>query len=364
MKTIILAAGGTGGHLFPAISVGEKLIKIDKVKTCLVTDFRCKKFLPVDLKIPTYFIDIHLKMNNPLNKLKSLFNLANACIKALFLVFKLKPSIVVGFGGYPSFPILLAARILRIPVIIHEQNCFIGKINRFFANYAKVIALSYPQTYNAKNFDETKIIVTGNMVRAEICKIDNHYNAHSEEFNILVLGGSQGAKIFTDIMPDVIKQLLKLDNNLKINIIQLVSVNDKKYLENEYDKLGVKYQLSDFFHNMAEIYSKINLVISRSGAGTIAELSYLGIPAIYIPFPYATDDHQYLNAQAIVDIKGGWCYRQDTISAHILSQDIYKLISDRNLLASTSQNLRLQSKNDAAKHLVDTVLKIINTISN
>ncbi|RTK93666.1 MAG: undecaprenyldiphospho-muramoylpentapeptide beta-N-acetylglucosaminyltransferase [Rickettsiales bacterium] len=364
MKTIILAAGGTGGHLFPAISVGEELIKTNNVKTCLVTDFRCKKFLPADLKIPTYFIDIHLKINSPLNKLKSLFNLANACIRALFLVFKIKPNIVIGFGGYPSFPILLAARILRIPVIIHEQNCFIGKINRFFADYAKVIALSYPQTYNAKKFDQTKIIVTGNMVRAEICKINNNYNPYSDEFNILVLGGSQGAKIFTDIMPDVIRRLLELDNNLKINIIQLVNINDKKYLENEYDKLGVKHELAEFFHNMPEIYSKTNLVISRSGAGTITELAYLGIPAIYIPFPHATDDHQYLNAQAIVDIKGGWCYRQDNISANILSQGIYKLISDRNLLVSTSQNLRLHSKNDAAKHLSDTVLKIINIISN
>ncbi len=364
MKKIILTAGGTGGHLFPAIALGEELMKCQQVETYLVTDFRCKKLLPKDLKIPTHFINIHLKMDNIFNKLKSMFYLSSACIKALFLVFKLKPNLVIGFGGYPSLPILLAAQVLRIPIIIHEQNCFIGKINRFFANYAKVVALSSPITYNAKQLDQSKIIITGNMVRKNISELEYIYNANSNDFTILIMGGSQGAKIFTDIMPDVIRHLLKLNSNLKLNIIQLVNIKDKENLELIYENLGVKYELAEFFHNMPEIYSKANLVISRSGAGTITELSYLGIPAIYIPFPYASDDHQYLNAKYIEEIKGGWCFRQENITAEILTQEIYKLINDRQLLTNASQNLLQNSNKNSAKHLTDTVFKLINVISN
>ena len=183
-------------------------------------------------------------------------------------------------------------------------------------------------------------------------------NFDNEEFRLFIFGGSQGAKVFSQIIPEAITQLLKLNPSLKIYITQQVSEDDQKELSTIYGQLGLKYVLSPFFHNMAEIYSQTDLVISRSGASTVAELVNAGVPAIFIPFPYAMEDHQYFNAKAIENSKAGWCFRQEDVTAQILAQKIYELVANRTMLKEASKNL-LDRRNNGAKYLADTVLKII-----
>ncbi|MFK7973411.1 MAG: undecaprenyldiphospho-muramoylpentapeptide beta-N-acetylglucosaminyltransferase [Rickettsiaceae bacterium] len=360
-KLIMLAAGGTGGHLFPAIAVAEELNKHPHVTTHLVTDLRCKDYLPQDLSTTYHIINIHIKLSGLLNKVFSIANLFNACIKSLLLVGKIKPDIIVGFGGYPSFPVLLAAKILRIPIIVHEQNCFLGKSNRLFANTAKIIALSYKETPNISKYDQKKIIITGDIIRSQISSFKVHYNAHSTLFNIFVVGGSQGAKIFSTLIPEAITELIKLDAKIKdsINIIQQVRKDDYQQLEQHYKRLGIEYELSNFFHHMSDIYAKTQLVIARAGAGTVAELAYTGTPAIFIPLPSAMEDHQFLNANAIAEAKGGWCYRQKELNAVSLAHKLYELINHRSVLEATSSNLLKRKQHNASQNFADTILKIV-----
>lgn len=356
-KSIVLAAGGTGGHLFPAMALAEEFDNT-VVDVHLITDLRCKKYLDHSMPVKTHIFDFHLKMTGLVNKIVSLWRLSNVCIKTLWLIGKLRPNIIIGFGGYTSFPSLLAAKVLRIPYIVQEQNCFLGKSNRLFATSAKIIALSYKETNNVSIYDNKKIVITGDLVRSSIRNLPIKKTFDNDPFQLFIFGGSQGAKIFSQIIPDAITELLQLKPDLKIHITQQASLDDQKMISSVYDKLAIKYVLSPFFHDMAEIYSKTDLVISRSGASTVAELVNVGVPAIFIPFPYAMEDHQYFNAKAIETNKAGWCFRQEEITPLILAQKIYELIIDRNLLKETSKNL-LNRKNNGAKYLADTVLKII-----
>ncbi len=356
-KSIVLAAGGTGGHLFPALALAEEFENAD-IDVHLITDLRCKKYLPAKQQIKPHIFDFHLKMTGLANKVISLWRLSNVCIKTLLLIGRLKPDIIIGFGGYTSFPSLLAAMVLRIPFIVQEQNCFLGKSNRLFAKSARIIALSYKETSNVSIYDNRKVVITGDLVRSSIRNLPIKNTFDNEEFRLFIFGGSQGAKVFSQIIPEAITELLKLNPGLKIHITQQVSQDDQKELSTIYYQLGIKYLLSPFFHNMAEIYSETDLVISRSGASTVAELANVGIPAIFIPFPYAMEDHQYFNAMAIENSKAGWCFRQEDVTTHILAQKIYELVANRTMLKEASKNL-LNRKNNGAKYLADTVLKII-----
>ncbi len=356
-KSIVLAAGGTGGHLFPALALAEEFDNT-VADVHLITDRRCQKYLDKNQPIKTHIFDFHLKMTGLLNKAISLWRLSNVCIKTLWLIGKLKPHIIIGFGGYTSFPSLLAAKVLRIPYIVQEQNCFLGKSNRLFSGSAKIIALSYKETTNISLSNTKKVVITGDLVRSSIRNLPIKNNFNNEEFRLFIFGGSQGAKVFSQIIPKAITELLKLNPDLKIRLTQQASQDDQKEISAIYAKLGIKYVLSPFFHNMAEIYSKTDLVISRSGASTVAELVNVGVPAIFIPFPYAMEDHQYFNAKAIENSKAGWCFRQEEVTDIILAEKIYELIIDRKLLKEASKNL-LNRKNNGAKYLADTVMKII-----
>ena len=356
-KTILLSAGGTGGHFFPAIALTDELKK-SGCNIHLITDKRCEKYLNSEMQIDHNIVDLHIKTSGIMNKIKSAFQLITACIKTLFLLMRIKPDAVIGFGGYPTFPSLLAAKTLHIPIILQEQNCFLGKSNRFFASGAKLIALAYPETDNIDDKLKEKITITGDIVRSSIKKLPKKKSFDSKEFNLFIFGGSQGAKIFSSLIPEAIELLLAKNPNIQLSITQQASLEHQEELTERYSKLGIKHELSDFFHNMHEIYHNSQLVVSRSGASTIAELASIGLPAIFIPYPHAAEDHQYFNAKAIADSGASWYLRQNDASAEALSEKLAELITDRTLLKNASKNLATR-KNDGAKNLADTVLKII-----
>lgn len=354
-KTVLLAAGGTGGHLFPAIALAEKLTKLN---VHLVTDLRCQKYLTSDLPATPHIVDLHLKMSGIKNKVISLFKLLTACLQSIRLIRTLKPNLIIGFGGYPSFPTMAAATILRIPTIIHEQNNFLGKSNRFFAQFAKLIALSYKETANIDIKFKPKLLFTGDIVRSAIHDLPEKTNFQTKTLHLLVFGGSQGAKIFSSLIPDTLAYLKKINPLLSLSITQQAPYAEQQYLAKSYDDLNIKHELAEFFHNMPELYNKSQLVIARSGASTIAELTNVGLPAIFIPYPHASEDHQYFNAQALANNNASWCYRQADISASLLAQKLNELIMNRTLLENASKKL-LSRKNDGASYLANTVLKII-----
>jgi len=356
-KNIILAAGGTGGHFYPAIALAEELVKSGH-DIHLITDRRCEKYITENMPIIPHIIDLHIKMSGIFNKIKSIYQLIAACIKTIVLFLKLKPSIVIGFGGYPSFPAMLAASFLKIPIIIQEQNCFLGKSNRMFAKQARIIALSYKETSNIPIEYKDKIIYTGDIIRESIRNLPEKQSFNSKVFNIFVVGGSQGALIFSQLIPETIQALKKLNPEIKIRITQQVADEHKPQTQQSYNKLGVECELQNFFYNIHDIYSNSDLVIARSGASTIAELTTIGLPAIFIPFPYSAEDHQTFNAMALVNNNASWYFNQNDVTPKILAKKLYELITNRNLIQQASQNL-LKRKTNGTTYLAATVLKII-----
>ncbi len=356
-KTIILAAGGTGGHFFPAIALAEELAKSEH-DIHLFTDLRCKKYITNEMPIIPHIANLHIKMSGLFNKIKSAYQLIIECMKAIILFLKIKPSIVIGFGGYPSFPAMLAASFLKVPIIIQEQNCFLGKSNRIFAKHAKYIALSYKETSNISSENKDKIIHTGDIIRESIKNLPEKKSFDSKIFNLFVVGGSQGALVFSKIIPQTIESLKKLKPEIQIKITQQVSDEHKPQILETYNKLGIECKLQSFFHNINDIYSEADLVIARSGASTIAELTSIGLPAIFIPLPHAMEDHQTFNAMALVDNDASWCYSQKDVNPENLAKKLHELITNRHLIKQASQNL-IKRKTNGTEYLADTVLKII-----
>ena len=357
MKKIILAAGGTGGHLFPAIALAEELSK-SKVKINLITDSRCKKYLKGELPLSKHIIDSNIKFNGLIDKIILPFKLFLAIRRSLIFMKKAKPDIVIGFGGYHSFPIMLAAKILRIPTIIHEQNAFLGKTNRYFAKSSEFIAVSYENTHNIKDNLKSKLLFTGDLVRSKIRNLPKKDNFTTASFNLSVIGGSQGAEIFSDLIPKIIKELRILDPTLNITITHQLRNEDQANITQYYNALNVKYELSDFFYDIEKIYNKSQLIIARAGAGTIGELSCIGLPAIYIPYPHAKDNHQYFNAKTLDDMGASWCFDQKGDLVKVITDKLCELINNRNLIVNASKKL-LSRKTDGVGHLANTVLKII-----
>jgi len=381
MKKIILVAGGTGGHFFPAVALGEELVKRG-YEVHFITDLRCKKYINQEIGLIFHILDLKRSSNIFL----FLPNLSIAVLKAIRLLYNIKSSAIVGFGGYPVIAPMFAAVFLRVPIIIHEQNSYFGKVNKFFASFAKKIAISYESVKNLPKFAKSKIVVTGGIVREsirDILFIHNVNVCHSREggnleklsldprfreddikrskdniFTIFIFGGSQGAKLFSELIPDSIKILIQKEPKLKLHIIQQAALDDQVKIKDTYSKLNITYELAEFFDNMALQYKEADLVISRAGASTIEELTYIGLPAIFIPLPSAADNHQYYNAKLLEGKKAGWCLEQNSISAGKLADKILDLISNPELLKQASQNL-LKRKKEGHKLLSNLIEEVI-----
>ncbi|WP_347938732.1 undecaprenyldiphospho-muramoylpentapeptide beta-N-acetylglucosaminyltransferase [Rickettsia oklahomensis] len=355
MKKIILVAGGTGGHFFPAVALGEELIKLG-YEVHFIIDLRCKKYINQDMKVIFHIID--LKRSD--NIFLFLPRLSIAVLKAIRLLYNIKSSVIVGFGGYPVIASMCAAVFLRVPIIIHEQNSYLGKVNKFFASFAKKIAISYENVKNLPEFAKSKIVVTGGIVRKNIRDLGSLVGGARNDklFTIFIFGGSQGAKLFSELIPASIKILIQKDPQLKLHIIQQAALDDQVKVKDIYSELNITYELAEFFDNIALQYKEADLVISRAGASTIEELTYIGLPAVFIPLPSAADNHQYYNAKLLEDTKAGWCLEQNNISAGKLADKILDLISNTKILEDVSQNL-LKRKKEGHKllsHLIEEVI--------
>ena len=360
MTKIFVVGGGTGGHLFPAIAAAEELIKRG-YNVHLITDDRCVKYLKNHAYIKTHIINSSGFRDGLFGKITAVFKVLSAFFQTVGLFVHEKPKLVITFGGYVAFTPLLCASMLRIPSMLHEQNCFFGKVNRWFASRATKILLTFKATKNIPLKNDHKIIISGNPVRDEISNIRAKKDFQANPFRIAVIGGSQGAKVFSDLVPKAIEIAVAKQPKVKIAITQQVKVEDIEFIAAIYKKCDIDAKLSDFFYNMPEILAGAHLVIARSGASTIAELIALGCPAIFVPYPFAAEKHQHFNAEVIAKNGGGWCINQDVITAEILADRILLLENDRALLQKASKNLA-DLKMDAVNIIANSVEKVITSL--
>ena len=295
-KNILIATGGTGGHIFPAISLANNLLK-KNFNVKLTTDTRGWNFLKDHknfklIKIPSS----PLIKTTPIKLLISIMVIIYSIFQSFLFLLLSRPSIIFGMGGYSSFPICIAASILRIKFVIYENNLIIGKANKYLLPFTKKVFVSYKELEGIPRKYNYKIVEVGNILREEILKSKlNDQKNKFDSVKILVLGGSQGAKIFAEKLPYIFEQLK--NNEIPIRIYQQCQKKQNDQLSEFYKKAKIDYEIFNFTNRITNYYSKVNLVITRSGASALGEIINFNIPFITIPLPTSADNHQYKNAE-------------------------------------------------------------------
>ncbi|MDR9772502.1 undecaprenyldiphospho-muramoylpentapeptide beta-N-acetylglucosaminyltransferase [Rhizobium hidalgonense] len=352
---VLLAAGGTGGHVFPAEALAFKL-KDRGYSVHLVTDSRAERYAG---KFPAEEIHVvpsaTIGSKNPAAVARSLWTLWSGMRAAKTLIQRLKPVIVVGFGGYPTVPPLLAATRLGVPAMIHEQNAVMGRANKALATRVQGIAGGFlPEGGGA--FPE-KTVTTGNPVRpaiiaaAEVPYTPSHTG---EAFNLVVFGGSQGAQYFSKAMPTAIS-LLEDALRLRLRITQQVRPEDMEMVGGCVAQLEMGADIAPFFTDMAERLAKAHLVICRSGASTVSEISVIGRPAVLVPYPHALDHDQAANAAALAATGGAKVISQSELSPEKIAAILTAVMNDPEKLAHMAAAAKRAGKPDAANLLADMV---------
>lgn len=354
--TILLSAGGTGGHLFPAQATATSLVARG-ADVVLATDRRGAAY-PMPDAVRREVIDSAPPVGNIATKIIALTKMAWAAAKAGRTLSRIKPDLVVGFGGYPSIPAVLAAQRMGIPTVIHEQNGKLGRANAFLAGKATVIATGMTSLTGAPDGKPTVFI--GNPIRQAILDRAGTYETVQPKgpVRLLVFGGSQGARAFSTIVPDALK-LLDKDIQDRLVITQQARPEDLENLRQTYADIGLQARVEAFFEDMPTLYREAHFIISRSGASTCAELCASGRPAILIPFPFAVGDHQTANAQVLTDAKAALLRPQVGLSENMLARDIVGFISDPGRLAAMAANAQMIAKTDAADSFSDLLLTSI-----
>ena len=357
---ILLAAGGTGGHLFPAEALAVELIK-HGFRVRLVTDDRALKYSGLFTKD---MIDVvaseTARSRNPLQLAYATLTLATGTLSALLLVRRLKPVAVVGFGGYPTLPPLIAAWLSRVPSVIHEANAVLGRANRFLSKRVNAIATSLPGVFDRDPALSAKATTVGTPMRpAILAAATTNYTAPETNapFRLLVVGGSQGARVMADIVPGAIEQLEPALWG-RLILTQQVREEDMIRVRAVYDRLKIQAELAPFFTDLPARLASNHLVVSRSGAGTVAELAAIGRPSILVPLLGAIDQDQFANAGVLAKVSGGLRIPQTEFTSDRLAAEISALAAEPQRLAAMAAAARSVGRLDAAERLADLVVKV------
>ena len=354
---ILIIGGGTGGHLFPAIATLEEF-KRRNISAFLITDDRCVKYLKNNENLD-YCVIKSPRPEGILGKIKYPIILLWSFVKSLFLIYRLKPKVVIGFGGYVSYPTLLVSKLLKIRIMLHEQNCLLGRVNRSFSSAAEKLCLAFEDTLHIpQNYPKDKIIVAGNPVRDEIIKAKPKEKSDKKQFKILITGGSQGARFLSETLPEALSLVIKQFPKSKFEIIQQARLEDIEEIKSSYNSHKIEATISDFFYNMPELLASCDLLIGRAGASTIAELIATTTASILIPYPFAAQKHQHYNAEMIEKNGGGFMIDQDGATHLAISSKIITYINDEKKVLAAQKSLKKLQKN-SAHIIVDTALKIM-----
>jgi UDP-N-acetylglucosamine--N-acetylmuramyl-(pentapeptide) pyrophosphoryl-undecaprenol N-acetylglucosamine transferase len=355
----ILAAGGTGGHLFPAEALAAELIA-NSAKVRLVTEARAHTLggsVP-DLEV------CRIRTGRPggglLRAAWNLTQLAAGTAHARRLLSRLQPSAVIGFGGYPSLPTMLAAVSLGLPTAIHEQNAVLGRANRLLAPLVQRIATGFPETAKLRPALRTRSIYTGNPVRPAILalgEVGYQPPRRDDAVEILVLGGSQGAHILAEIVPAALAGSAP-SLRARLRVSQQARPEDRDALVAAYAEAGITAEVDTFFTDVPQRLARAHLVICRAGASTVAELAAIGRPALLIPYPYATDDHQTANARSFAVAGGGRVIAQTDFRHETLAADLEELLADGQRLEQMARQAAVFARRDAARQLALVALSL------
>jgi UDP-N-acetylglucosamine--N-acetylmuramyl-(pentapeptide) pyrophosphoryl-undecaprenol N-acetylglucosamine transferase len=364
-KPIAISAGGTGGHLFPAQALAAELIKRGR-QVVLLTDPRGHNYAQAFPKVEIVTVpSATFADRGVIGKGIALLTLARGAFAAYRILGKLNPGVVAGFGGYPSLPPLVAASQRRIPTLVHEQNAVLGRVNRFLASRVTAIAASFPAMKRISPSATVKVIVTGNPVRDAILALtDLKYLAPSsnDPFRLLIFGGSQGARAFSQLLPQAIA-LLPSEFRARIRIEQQCRPEDLDAVRAQYSATGIHAELAPFFQNMGERLTRAHLVICRAGASTVTELMALGRPSILIPYPFAMDDHQTVNANILAQSGGGMAAPEKSLTPERIAEMISDLASNPSQLTQMAQSAKALGQPGATVKLADCVEALANGMS-
>lgn len=347
---ILIVAGGTGGHLFPAIRLAEH-IKFQRsgdilfITSCSKQDRAILEEKNITFKtLPV----IGLQSRKVLPILNFAMRLVAGTIKSLFLLLQFRPSAVIGFGGYVSGPILLLGVLFRVKTIIHEQNVYPGKTNRILANFVDKIAISFPEAVEYLKKFESKIIISGNPLRLGLKRSQNR----SAQFTVLAMGGSQGSHTLNKLIPEA-AGLIQDDRKKALEIIHISGYREKDEVIKAYQAKGIRSRVFSFIGQIDKLYYESDFVIARAGATTVSELLYLAKPSILIPYPYA-NGHQRLNAKILEDMGTAVLLEEQGLTPEDL-RDVMVKFMDKDTLLSMSSRVKEGVSKDACDILIKAV---------
>ena len=355
-RTVLLCAGGTGGHLFPAEAVAT-ILEERGWRVELATDHRASGY---GSKFPAAAVHIVASATpsgrGPVGKMLAAIKLGWGLARAYLLMGRMRPSVAAGFGGYPTIPPILAARLRRVPIVIHEQNAVLGRANRFLARHSQRIATaSTGLSLSAKL--AAKAVLTGNPVRPAVrdaAQIAYLPPEPDGPLQIVIFGGSQGARFLSEIVPAAIA---KLEPSLRgrLRIAQQCRPEDLAQLEERYRDLDIDAEIAIFFSNLPTMIARSHLVICRSGATTVTELGVIGRPAILVPLPGAIDQDQRANAAAMVSAGGGWMFDEKALGVRQLASEFEALLNDPTRLARAAAAAAATGQAAGAEAVADLI---------
>ena len=354
MTTIMIMAGGTGGHVFPALAVAEVLTQRGVTVTWMGTAKGIEAGLVPEAGYPLTEISVQgLRGNGAMGWLTAPFKLVKAVIEAMTALKKNKADLVLGLGGFASGPGGVAAWLLRKPIVIHEQNAIPGLTNKLLAGLANRVLQGFPNSFKASRQAEW----VGNPVRASIAAIaePTQKSTASQDINLLVLGGSLGAKSLNETLPEA---LALIGQTRSFAVKHQCGQKHLENCEHHYQQANVRAEITAFIGDMATTYDWADIVVCRAGALTIAEISAAGVPSILVPYPYAVDDHQTHNASALLKVGAAVLIDESELTAPLLADKIIELTSNNDKLFTMAKAAKTQAKPEAASTIADICMAV------
>lgn len=358
-KSIVIAGGGTGGHLFPGITIAREFVDREPGNRVLFisTGNEIEKKALARAGFPLRTIRAAgIKGRGLWNQIKSMFIIPVGIIQAVFLMKAFQPDLVIGMGSYSAGPVVMGAFLMRIGIVLHEQNILPGITNRILSYFAKRIYISFEDTRS--NFNLRKLRITGNPVGRDLLDLKSRRPGEHNRFSILVLGGSQGAH---NLNLSVLECLNELEEKDKYFFIHQTGEKDERTVREAFDKSGVNGDIRPFFSDMAGQYERTDMMICRSGATTVAEITATGKPAIFVPFPFAADNHQVLNARSLSDKGAAETILEKDLDGKLLADRIEYYRTHPTALKQMAERAKALGKPRAAAHIVDDIYNLFET---
>lgn len=359
-KTVLFAGGGTGGHLFPGIALAEEFKRHDpEVKIIFAGTRRGleARVIP-EIGYPLVFLKVQgLVGVKGIKRIKALFNFPKAVIQALILLVRYRPTLVVGLGGYASAPVLLAAIVAGLPWVLQEQNAYPGLVNRLLAPFSGAVFIAFDKA--REQLKSKKVFDYGNPLRAHLLpqEVVAKNNSDTAGFNILVVGGSQGARILNQVVPQVIASLSGKYPELRV--VHQCGKQGFTEVSQAYAEIECQAEVKEFIDDIGARYQTANLVICRAGALTLAELAELGKAAILVPFPYAAHDHQLFNARAFAEKGAALIQIESELTVAGLKDEVECLITNPETLKVMGQAAKELARPQARVEIVEQCFKLI-----